>query len=278
LDFGNVPLGSTKVLPLSVTNSGSQSATVQVSQITTSGAQFKAGGVTPPLTLDPGQSVTINVTFAPVSSGNSSGSISIMSTASNPNMAVPLSGVGLGAGQLAVSPLNMNFSNVTVGSSQSQAGALTAGGSSVTVSTANWNGTGFSLSGISFPVSVPAGKSLPFTVTFAPQTAGSVTGTVSFQSNASNSPTVEQLSGTGVAVAQHSVTLDWNPSNPPVQGYYVYRGGQTGGPYAKISTLQANPPYADNTVASGQTYYYVVTALGNSQESGYSNETVAPIP
>ena len=37
--------------------------------------------------------------------------------------------------------------------------------------------------------------------------------------------------------------------------------------------------YHDSGVSSGQTYYYVVTAVGvNSAESGYSNETVAVIP
>jgi fibronectin type 3 domain-containing protein len=37
--------------------------------------------------------------------------------------------------------------------------------------------------------------------------------------------------------------------------------------------------YADNTVLSGQTYFYVVTAVdANNVESGYSNEVSAAIP
>jgi hypothetical protein len=147
------------------------------------------------------------------------------------------------------------------------------------VSSASWNGTGFSLGGISFPVTIPAGQSVPFTVTLAPQTTGPVNGTVSFLSNASNSPTNETLGGSGVQATPHSVGLSWNPDASTVQGYYVYRGAQTGGPYAKISTLQPGTSYLDASVLSGQTYYYVVTALGtNSQESTYSNEAVAVIP
>lgn len=181
--------------------------------------------------------------------------------------------------QLAVSPASMNFSNVAVGSSQNQSGTLSAGSSSVTVSTASWNGTGFSLSGITFPVTIPVGQNVPFTVTFAPQTAGAVSGTVSFVSNAANSPTNEPLAGTGVQASQHSVGLSWNADTSTVQGYYVYRGGQSGGPYARISTLQPATSYTDAGVASGQTYYYVVTALGtNSLESAYSNQAVATIP
>jgi hypothetical protein len=181
-------------------------------------------------------------------------------------------------GQLAVNPTNMSFSNVTVGNSQTKNGTLSAASSSVTVSSASWNGTGFSLSGITFPATISAGQSLPFTVTFTPQTAGSVSGVVSFISNASNSPTSTSLSGSGVQTSLHTVSLSWNPSSS-VQGYYIYRGGQTGGPYTKISSLQAATSYTDGSVAASRTYYYVVTALGtNSLESGYSNEAVAVVP
>jgi fibronectin type 3 domain-containing protein len=54
---------------------------------------------------------------------------------------------------------------------------------------------------------------------------------------------------------------------------------QSGGPYTKISALQTGTSYSDTTVASGATYFYVVTALGtNSVESGYSNEAMATVP
>jgi ASPM-SPD-2-Hydin domain-containing protein len=184
-----------------------------------------------------------------------------------------------GGAQLSVSPPSVSFGNVTVGNGQQKTGTLSASGSTVTVSTASWNGTGFALSGITFPVTIPAGQSVPFTVSFTPQVPGSVNGTVSFLSDATNSPTNQQLTGTGNQSTQHSVALSWNSDPTPVQGYYVYRGQQTGGPYAKVSALQATASYTDAAVLSGQTYYYVVTALGtNSQESGYSNEAIASIP
>ena len=187
--------------------------------------------------------------------------------------------VPAGTMQLAVSPASMNFANVTVGSSQNQSGTLSATSSSVTVSTANWNGSGFSLSGISFPVTIPAGQNVPFTVTFAPQALGNASGSLSFLSNATNSPTTEQLTGSGLQASQHSVSLTWNQDTSAVQGYYVYRGTHTGGPYSKISVLQPATSYTDATVATATAYYYVVTALGmNSVESGFSNEAVAAVP
>jgi fibronectin type 3 domain-containing protein len=77
----------------------------------------------------------------------------------------------------------------------------------------------------------------------------------------------------------HSVSLSWMENSGTVQGYYVYRGGQSGGPYSRVSSLLSLSSYSDASVTSGSTYYYVVTAVGtNSQESGYSNEVQAVIP
>jgi hypothetical protein len=226
-----------------------------------------------------GQSYTVSVAFTPASAAAANGSISIVSDATDPNVSVPLSGTGTSAATLAVSPSSMSFGSINVGSSQNRSGTLTASSGAVSVTSAAWNGTGFSVSGVSFPVTLQTGQSVPFTVTFAPQSGGAVTGSVSFVSSASNSPSMEQWSGTGVQVSQHSAALTWNPSSGAISGYYVYRGGQSGGPYTKISPLQASAAYTDGTVVSGQTYFYVVTALGtNSVESAFSNEAVATIP
>jgi fibronectin type 3 domain-containing protein len=83
------------------------------------------------------------------------------------------------------------------------------------------------------------------------------------------------------AVGSHEVTLSWNPSiSSGVQGYNVYRGTGSGGPYAKLNpSIIAATNYSDSAVQSGQTYYYVVTATDSSNlESVYSNEVAAPIP
>ena len=78
---------------------------------------------------------------------------------------------------------------------------------------------------------------------------------------------------------QHTVELTWN-ALPDAVGYNVYRGTVSGGPYAMInSSLDATTTYNDSTVVSGNTYYYVATAVNSeSQESGYSNQSQAVIP
>jgi len=87
------------------------------------------------------------------------------------------------------------------------------------------------------------------------------------------------MTGTGTAPTQHTVDLTWDASANAV-GYNIYRGTVSGGPYTMINTsLDGTIVYTDSTVVSGQTYYYVATAVDSeSQESGYSNQTTAVIP
>jgi uncharacterized repeat protein (TIGR03803 family) len=78
----------------------------------------------------------------------------------------------------------------------------------------------------------------------------------------------------------HTVNLSWDASTSQVKGYNIYRGPNLTGPFQKInSILDPNTIYSDTTVQSGQTYFYVTTAVGkDGVESKYSNETEAVIP
>ena len=184
-------------------------------------------------------------------------------------------------GSLAVSPATLNFGNVTVGNSSSLSGTLSASSADVTVSSAAWSGSGYSVSGISFPVSVPAGQSAQYTVTFTPPSAGTSPGNISFSSNASDASLKQSFSGAGTqTTTPHSVALSWNPSTSTVAGYNLYRGAQSGGPYSRLnSSLLAGTSYNDAGVQSGGTYYYVSTAVdASNSESTFSNEATAAIP
>jgi len=181
------------------------------------------------------------------------------------------------AGQLIVTPSSLSFGNVAVGKSQSKNGTLQAGLKDVVVSTASWNGQGYSLSGITFPTTVRAGSSISFAVTFDPQTTGSADGQISFLSDASNSPALVTLSGSGTQT--HSVSLSWGASTSTVTGYNIYRS-QSGGQYTKLNpSLITGLTFNDTAVQSGVTYSYAATSVGsNSLESGYSNIAIASIP
>lgn len=277
LAFGSVQVGNNTNLSETLANTGG--STITISQANLTGAAFSVSGLTLPLTLTANQSVTFTATFAPSSAGAVSGSLSVVSNASNSPLNIALSGTGTAAGQLAVSPTSLSFGNVVVGSSSALSGSLNASGASVTVTSASLNNGEFVLSGISLPVTLAAGQSTPFTVTFTPQASGATSASLSFSSNAANSPAVQSMTGTGAVPTQHTVDLTWNSSNNAV-GYNVYRGSVSGGPYSIVnSSLDGTTAYTDNTVASGQTYYYVATAVdGSSNESGYSTETQAVIP
>ncbi len=208
LNFGSVSVGGSKTNSLVLSNGLSGGSSVTITQSSVTGTGFSlSSGLTVPFVLAPGQSATLMISFDPRSAGSASGTLSITSDAANPTVTVSLSGTGLAPapGQLAVAPATMNFGSVVVGSSKAQTGTLTASGADMTVRSAAWNGQGYSVSGISFPATVPANQSISFTVTFAPQTAGTSSGSISFVSNASNSPNTEMLAGTGQPVGGGSV-------------------------------------------------------------------------
>ena len=278
ISFGSVQVGNSTTQSETLTNFGNSS--VSITQAILSGAAFSVSGLNLPLTLIPGQSFTFGVVFAPNSAGSVTGSLSVVSNASNSPLTISLGGTGTAAGQLVVTPTTLDFGSIVVGTSTSLTGTLSATGSSVTVSSATSNSSEFTLSGLSFPVTLAAGQSASFTFTFRPQASGTDTASISFISNASNSPTVESLSGGGALSPLHSVDLSWTPSTSAVVGYNIYRSGTSDGPYAKInSALNATAAYTDNTVQAGVTYYYVTTAVDASGvESVYSNQAQVVVP
>jgi hypothetical protein len=280
MGFPSLQVGSSQTLLATLTNSGGAAVTISQATIiqATNVNAFSLNGLSLPATLAAGQSVIFSVAFTPLSAGSASGSISINSDASNPTLNIALAGTGAAQGQLAVTPVSADFGSVTVGTSKTQSATLVASGSSVTVSSASVTDTEFSLSGIAFPVTIPAGQSLPLTLTFVPRASGTAAATLAFSSNATNSA-AENLAGTGVAPPQHSVDLSWDPVSAVV-GYNVYRGSQSGGPYSKINpVLDGSTTFSDTTVQSGQNYYYVTTSVDSiGAQSSYSNETHAVIP
>ena len=184
------------------------------------------------------------------------------------------------AGQLAVSPSKLNFGKVPVEEKATIPGILKAGNSSVTVRSADWSGEGYSVSGVVFPLTVPAGQSISFKVTFAPNKAGSSPGTISFISDALNSPHREVFSGNGTQVGTHSVTLSWRSNPSSAAGYNIYRGIAPKGPFTRINrAVEPSPNFTDAAVQPGQTYFYVTTDVDkHGRESKYSNQVQVMVP
>jgi len=179
-------------------------------------------------------------------------------------------------GQLSISPSTVNIGTVATGSSGSGSGLLTASGANITVTAASISNSAFSVGGLSLPVTITAGQSIPFTITFSPQAAGSISATLTVTSDAQPSTATETLTGSGAAASTHTVDLSWTASTSSnITGYNVYRAVYTTscGPYTKInSALNTTTLYTDSSVVNGTSYCYAATAVNTSnEESGYSN-------
>ncbi len=179
------------------------------------------------------------------------------------------------------SATSVAFGSVNVSTTDTQTVTLTNGGnSSVTISNVVVAGAGFNASGGVLGLILSSGQTAALTATFDPSAAGNATGEITVTSNATNSPTVITLSGTGVAQTVHSVSLSWAAGASTVTGYNVYSSTVSGGPYAKLTSPPiAATDYTDSSVQSGQTYYFVVTAVNSqNEESAYSGQVSAAVP
>ena len=275
LDFGSVAAGSSKTLTVTATNSGS--ASVKISSASVSTKYFSLTAPSLPVTISAGQSTPLSVTFTPNAAEAFNATVTISSDASNPTLTISLSGTGTTvSGQLTVVPTTLGLGNVVAGTSATASGSLTASGANVTVTAASTNNSIFSVGGLSLPLTIPAGQSAPFTVTFSPQTSGAASATLTFTSTAQPSTTTEALTGTGTPAPTHTVNLSWDASTSSnIAGYNIYRAVFliSCGSYAKInSLLDTSTLYTDASVVDGTSYCYASTAVDTSnEESGYSN-------
>jgi len=283
LSFGSVTVNTASTQSLTLTSTGTAPVTVSSAAITGTGFTIVAQGF--PVTLNPTQSVTIQIQFKPTAAGAASGQITISSNSTTGGTAlVALGGTGTaGNPQLTTGSASVSFGSVAVNTPTTQTLTLTSSGTTaLTVNSAAITGAGFTIVGGSFPVTLNPGQTLTLQLQFSPTTAGALAGQITISSNSINGNTaVVALSGTGTAVA-HEVDLSWNApasSTDPVAGYNIYRA--TGG--GSLVLINASPNgaivYVDSTVTSGTNYSYLVKSVDSSGvESVPSNQITVTIP
>lgn len=113
---------------------------------------------------------------------------------------VPGEGEGVALpSQLISNPASIDFGVVAVGSSSTESITLTNSATdSVTISQANLTDSSFSISGLTLPLDLAEGQTTSFLVTFIPTANEAVSGDIFVVSNASGSPTIILLAGTGL--------------------------------------------------------------------------------
>jgi len=278
LRFGSIAVGSSQSKVLTLSNTGAQSLTISAATVT--GTGFKVSGLSLPYSLAAGSSANMTINFSPTNAGTDTGSLAINSNASDPSIAIALSGSASStSGTLGVTPGSISFGSVTIGTTQTQTGSVTANGAGLTLSSVGSSSSAFTIGGLTLPVTLAAGQSVSFAVTFAPTATGTASANLSFIANNSTSAS-EAATGSGATI-QHKVDLSWNAStSTSVAGYNVYRATSASGSYSRINAeLNLSMSYRDSTVQSGQTYYYATTAVDSTgMESPYSNKVQVAVP
>jgi hypothetical protein len=290
-NFNTVVVGQSATQVLHLTNSGS--APLQISSISLSNNEFAFSGPSLPRTVLPAISLDYTLAFAPTIAGNASASLTITSNAPHSPAAVSLTGVAEKVVvALQVTPTSINFGNENLQSTATQNVTLqNTGDVNITINGVTASGSGFGYSDLSPGFSLSPNQQVTFQVWFRPQMSGAALGTVSILSANLASPEIVSLTGDGVSstptpppapspAAQPTVQLTWNASSSVVVGYRVYRSTTSGSFYSPLFSTPLNAlTFDDSTVTSGDTYYYVVTAVdANGVESVYSNQATANVP
>jgi hypothetical protein len=193
--------------------------------------------------------------------------------------------LGTAMATLSLNATTIGFGNVNLNSPATQSLILTStGGVPVTVSAATVIGSGFTISGSPFPITLNPNQTATLSVRFDPIVAGTASGTLAIVSTSLTNPiAIIGLSGTGVVGVLYQVNLSWDAptSSPdPVAGYNVYRSPDGASTYQQLNAAAVTQTtYVDTGIQSGQTYDYIVESVDASgMESAPSNTAAVPIP
>src|SRR6202021_2813025 len=108
---------------------------------------------------------------------------------------------------ISVTPSLVSFGNVKIKTQTSQTLKLSnPGAKDLVISQATISGEGFSLSGLTAPMTVAAGTGMNFTVLFQPMTSGTASASISISSNATTAPVTVSLTGTGVTESTAAIS------------------------------------------------------------------------
>jgi Abnormal spindle-like microcephaly-assoc'd, ASPM-SPD-2-Hydin len=278
LSFANVSVGSDSTQTITLSNLGG--VTLVVSSATVTGTGFSLSGLAVPLNLGAGQSARATVAFAPSGAGTTQGTIAIASNAANSPADITLSGTGV-TYWLTLRPGGLSFDNVSPGQNAVLPLLLQSTGTgAITISRVMVSGAGFTVANPSLPLTLTPGGDSNLSVTFAPAAAAKYSGSLTVVSNASDSPTVAALTGSGSAGVAYSVSLSWKAStSADVVGYKVYRSVNADSNYQVITQSPVKETnYVDTTVLGGTYYYYATAVNSKNQESRQSNTVSVVVP
>ncbi|WP_370114303.1 choice-of-anchor D domain-containing protein [Streptacidiphilus sp. MAP12-33] len=237
LDFGQVPTGSNQTLGVSFTNTGTSPE--QITAVTPPGSPFSAPDLAAAngTTVQPQQSVSINVTYAPtVASSADSGSLSV--TGPDGTAAVSLTGSAVtGAPHLSITPTTTAFGSLAVGTSKTLTFDIAnTGNIPLTITKAAPPAAPFQVSNpISEGQVLAPGEVVHQGVTFSPTATGAFTGVYQITGNDGQGPQNETVTGTGTAPSGTITVPD-----PTAGGWQLNGTAQISGTDLDLTQAQNN--------------------------------------
>ncbi len=178
--------------------------------------------------LAAGASCTLNVSFAPAAMGTRTATLIVSDNASNSPQTIALSGTG--TAPVTLSSTSLNFGAVVIGTSKKASPVTLSNLMNVALTGITVGVTGSAYSQVNTcGTSIAAHSTCSITVTFAPTTTGTQTGTVTITDSAVNSPQTISLTGLG----QLPVTV-----SPLNLGFGIVKVGTTTAP--KTVTVKNN--------------------------------------
>jgi hypothetical protein len=204
LIFGTVTVGMNSTSQFfTVQNTGTASTAIAIAASANYSQINNCGTL-----LQIGTSCTVTVTFTPTANGSLPGTISITDSATNSPQMVTLSGTGTGGTVTVVpNPTSLTFPSQLVGttSGTQTVSVKNTGNMSTTISIGM--ATGDFAQTNNCGASLGAGASCTITVTFTPTVPGPLTGSIAITDQATNSPQMVSLAGTGTSSAGTTVTV-----------------------------------------------------------------------
>jgi LEA14-like dessication related protein len=204
-NFGNVAVGASST-PKTITLTNNQSTSLSISSLSvTAGSPYSIGPSSTCLspTVTAGGSCTVILTFNPTTTGAApAASLSIYDSASTSPQTVTLSGTGVVAA--TVLPTSLNFNNVAVNSTSAPQYVTLTNNQAVNLNISSITPTGPYAVTTTTPACavgtpVTPGNSCTIGIVFQPTAVGATSGAqLSISDDATNSPQVVTLSGTGV--------------------------------------------------------------------------------
>jgi sugar lactone lactonase YvrE len=204
LGFANQTVNTTSAAStITLSNTGNASLTGIAISITGANPTDFAQTNTCGTTLAASANCTISITFTPASVASLTATLSVADNASNSPQTVTLSGSGTAvpAPVASLSPTSLGFASTSVSStSAAQTLTLTNNGNApltgIAVSLTGANPADFAET-TTCGATLAASASCIISVTFTPQVAGSLTAAITVTDNASGSPQMAALTGTG---------------------------------------------------------------------------------